>query len=111
MMIEAGRGHIVNISSLAGKNPLPGGAAYAASKWGLNGLTVSAAEELRDQGIRVSLVCPGSVNTHFGGAGDDPGKAARRLQPDDIADVVATIVIQPAQSFISEVLMRPARKP
>lgn len=111
VMIESGGGHIVNISSLAGKNPLPRGAAYAASKWGLNGLTVSAAEELRDHGVRVSLVCPGSVNTRFGGAGDDPAKAARKLQPEDIAEVVATIVTQPPQSFISEVLMRPARKP
>ncbi len=61
MMIRARSGHIVNISSLAGKNALPNGAAYAASKWGLNGLSYSAAEELRSHNIRVSVVCPGSV--------------------------------------------------
>jgi 3-oxoacyl-[acyl-carrier protein] reductase len=110
LMIAARRGHIVNISSLAGKNPLPNGAVYAASKWGLNGLSISAAEELRGHGIRVSLVSPGSVNTHFGGSGGDAAKAARKLQPEDIAEVVATIVTQPPQSFISEVLMRPAQK-
>ena len=54
VMIRAKTGHIVNISSLAGKNALPNGAAYAASKWGLNGLTYSVAEELRPHNIRVS---------------------------------------------------------
>ena len=63
LMIRSGGGHIINISSLAGKNPLPNGAAYAASKWGLNGLSYSLAEELRANNIRVSVVCPGSTNT------------------------------------------------
>jgi NAD(P)-dependent dehydrogenase (short-subunit alcohol dehydrogenase family) len=61
-MIAARSGHIINISSLAGRNPLPKGAAYAASKWGLNGLTYSVAEELRQFNIRVSVVAPGSIN-------------------------------------------------
>jgi len=108
MMIEARRGHIVNISSLAGKNPLPGGAAYSASKWGLNGLTYSVAEELRGYGIRVSVVAPGSVNTHFeGGSGKDPAKV---LQPEDVAEIVAMLATQAPQSFISEVLVRPTQK-
>src|SRR5437667_2890892 len=75
MMIRAGKGHIVNISSLAGKNALPNGAAYAASKWGLNGLTYSVAEELRAYKIRVAVICPGSVNTDVS---PDAGKGARR---------------------------------
>lgn len=108
LMIDARSGHIVNISSLAGKNPLRNGAAYSASKWGLNGLTYSVAEELRDYGIRVSVVAPGSVNTRFGGSGDkDPTK---KIQPDDIAEVVAMLVAQAPQSFISEVLIRPTQK-
>src|SRR5215469_8869789 len=65
LMIRAKSGHIINISSLAGKNALPNGAAYAASKWGLNGLTYSVAEELRAHNIRVSVVCPGSVDTEL----------------------------------------------
>lgn len=109
LMIERGSGHIINISSLAGHNPLKNGAAYAASKWGLNGLTYSVAEELRDHGIRVSVIAPGSVNTEFGGK--TPANAGARLQPGDIADVVALLVQQRRQSFVSEVLMRPARKP
>lgn len=109
MMIRAKSGHIVNISSLAGKNALPNGAAYAASKWGLNGLSYSVAEELRVHNIRVSVICPGSVNTELGPhTGKDPGKM---LQPQDVAHVVEMLVTQAPQSFVSEVLLRPTQKP
>ena len=109
MMIRARSGHIVNISSLAGKNALPNGAAYAASKWGLNGLTYSLAEELRGYNIRASVVCPGSVNTDLSPhAGKDHSKM---LRPEDIAHVVAMLVTQAPQSFVSEVLLRPTQKP
>ena len=108
LMIAAGRGHIINVSSLAGHNPLKNGAAYAASKWGLNGLTYSVAEELRDHGIRVSAVAPGSVNTDFGSSGND---GTWKIQPEDVANIVAMLVTQSPQSFVSEVLVRPARKP
>ena len=109
MMIRARHGHIVNISSLAGKNPLPNGAAYAASKWALNGLTYSVAEELRGHNIRVSVVCPGSVNSEFS---PHEGKDAKKmLQPDDVAHVVAMLVTQEPESFVSEVLLRPTQKP
>jgi NAD(P)-dependent dehydrogenase (short-subunit alcohol dehydrogenase family) len=107
LMIAAGWGHIVNISSLAGHNPLKNGAAYAASKWGLNGLTYSVAEELREYGIRVSAVAPGSVNTEFGGGGKD---GSWKIQPEDVAEVVAMLVTQSAHSFVSEVKVRPLRK-
>lgn len=101
--------HIVNISSLAGKNALPNGAVYAASKWGLNGLSYSVAEELRGQGIRVSVVCPGSVDTDLS---PHAGKSkAKMLQADDVAHAVAAIVTQEPQSFMSEVLLRPTQKP
>jgi 3-oxoacyl-[acyl-carrier protein] reductase len=109
MMIRAKSGHIVNISSLAGKNALPKGAAYAASKWGLNGLTYSVAEELRGHNIRVSVVCPGSVDTELSPhAGKDP---AKMLQPEDVAHAVAMLVTQAPQSFVSEILLRPTQKP
>jgi NAD(P)-dependent dehydrogenase (short-subunit alcohol dehydrogenase family) len=109
LMARSGGGHIVNISSLAGKNPLPNGAAYAASKWGLNGLSYSVAEELRGQNIRVSIVCPGSTNTELS---PHEGKDfSKMLQPDDIAHAVAMLVTQAPQSFISEVLVRPTQKP
>ncbi len=108
-MIRAKSGHIINVSSLAGKNALPNGAAYAASKWGLNGLSYSVAEELRAHNIRVSVVCPGSTNTDLSPhSGKD---LSRMLQPDDIAHVVEMLVTQAPQAFVSEVLLRPTQKP
>ncbi len=109
MMIRARSGHIINISSLAGKNALPNGAAYAASKWGLNGLSASIAEELRGDNIRVAIICPGSTNTDLSPhGGKDP---AKMLQPEDVAHAVGMLVTQTPQSFISEVLLRPTQKP
>jgi len=109
IMIKSRSGHIINISSLAGKNALPNGAAYAASKWGLNGLTYSVAEELRAHNIRVSVICPGSVHTEFS---PHPGKNAEKmLQASDVAHAVAMIVTQAQQSFASEILLRPTQKP
>jgi 3-oxoacyl-[acyl-carrier protein] reductase len=109
LMIRARRGHIINISSLAGKNALPKGAAYAASKWGLNGLSYSVAEELRGHNIRVAVICPGSVDTELSPhAGKDPNKM---LQPDDVAHAVAMLATQAPQSFVSEILLRPTQKP
>src|SRR5205809_4395383 len=109
MMVRAKNGHIINISSLAGKNPLPNGAAYAASKWGLNGLSYSVAEELRAHNIRVSVICPGSVDTELSPhTGKNPSKM---LKPADVAHVVGMLVQQAPQSFVSEVLIRPTLKP
>ena len=109
LMIKARSGHILNISSLAGKNALPNGAAYAASKWGLNGLTYSVAEELRPHNIRVSVICPGSTNTEF--SPHEGMNAGKMLQASDVAHVVAMIVTQAPQSFASEILLRPTQKP
>jgi 3-oxoacyl-[acyl-carrier protein] reductase len=110
LMIAAKSGHIVNISSLAGKNALPQGAAYSASKWGLNGLTYSVAEELRQYHVRVSVIAPGSVDTHFGAAGSTKDRS-KMIQPDDVAQAVAMLVTQAATSFVSEILLRPTMKP
>jgi 3-oxoacyl-[acyl-carrier protein] reductase len=108
-MIRRQTGHIINISSLAGKNTFANGAIYCASKWGLMGLSGSMAEDLRGYGIRVSAICPGSVATEFAGHG---GKdASKILQPDDVAHAVAALVTQAPGSFISEVHLRPTRKP
>ena len=109
LMIRARSGHIINISSISGKNALPNGAAYAASKWGLNGLTYSVAEELRGHKIRVSVICPGSTNTDLSPhAGKDP---AKMLQPEDVAHAVEMLVTQAGQSFVSEIILRPTQKP
>jgi len=108
-MIRRKTGHIINISSLAGKSTFANGAIYCASKWGLMGLTGCMAEDLRAHGIRVSVICPGSVATDFSGqSAKDP---AKMLQPGDVAHAVAALVTQAPGSFISEVHIRPTRKP
>jgi len=108
-MIARRRGDIIHISSLAGKNTFAGGGIYCASKWGLQGLAGCMAEDLRGFGIRVSLVCPGSVATEFSGRSlKDP---ANGLKPEDVAHAVSMIALQGPQSFISEVHLRPVAKP
>jgi 3-oxoacyl-[acyl-carrier protein] reductase len=107
-MIKKGAGDIINISSLAGRNTFAGGGLYCASKWGVQGISGCMAEDLRDFGIRVSVICPGSVATEFSGRGvKDPGKA---LQPEDVAHAVEGVVTQRSGSFMSEVHLRPLRK-
>lgn len=109
LMIQRRRGDIINISSLAGKNTFAGGALYCASKWGLQGLSGCMAEDLRAFGIRVSVICPGSVFTDFSGRGaKDPAKV---LTPQDVAHAVAMLALQGPQSFISEIQLRPLAKP
>lgn len=109
-MVAAHTGHIVNISSLASRNPVPNGAAYAGSKAGLNGMMISVAEELRQHQVRVSLIEPGSVRTEFGTGLSAEKSPLGAIAPEDIADIVALLVTQPGQSFISEVLVRPTLK-
>ena len=107
-MIRRGSGDIINISSLAGRNTFAGGGIYCASKWGLMGLSGCMMEDLREHGIRVSVVCPGSVATEFSGSRPkNPGKA---LSPEDVAHAVEAIVTQRPGSVVSEIQLRPLRK-
>jgi NAD(P)-dependent dehydrogenase (short-subunit alcohol dehydrogenase family) len=108
-MRRRGGGYIVNVSSLAGKNAFPGGCAYNASKFGLNGLSEALMQEVRYDGIRVSYVMPGSVNTHFGGA-PDPGKDWK-LTAGDVARVVVDLIRHDPRSLASRVEIRPSRPP
>jgi NADP-dependent 3-hydroxy acid dehydrogenase YdfG len=108
-MIERKSGDIINISSLAGKSTFAGGGIYCASKWALQGLSGCMAEDLRNFGIRVSTLCPGSVATEFSGRG--PKDASKVLTAQDVAHAVAMIATQGPQSFLSEVQLRPLTKP
>lgn len=107
-MIRRGSGDIINISSLAGRNAFAGGGIYCASKWGLQGLSACMAEDLRDHGIRLSVVSPGSVATDFSPRG--PKDTSKALSPEDVAHAVVMIVTQAPQSFVSEIQLRPLRK-
>ena len=112
VMIQRGAGDIINISSLAGRNAFAGGGIYCASKWGLQGLSACMAEDLREHGIRVSVICPGSVATGFStGSSRGPKDPSKVLSPEDVAHAVEMIVTQSPQSFLSEVHVRPLRKP
>jgi NAD(P)-dependent dehydrogenase (short-subunit alcohol dehydrogenase family) len=107
---EAGGGWIVNISSLAGKNPFAGGAAYCASKSALNAVSEALMQEVRYDHIRVSYVMPGSVATGFGGRGES-GIAEWKLSPDDVAQAVVDLLAHPSRSLPSRVELRPSRPP
>ncbi len=107
---ERGDGWIVNIGSLAGRNPFAGGAAYNATKFGLLGMTEAMMLDLRHQGIRVSLVMPGSVSTAFGGREPGP-EDAWRLTADDVARAVVDLLRYPANALPSRVELRPTRPP
>lgn len=110
MMKERGGGYIINISSLAGQNAHPKMSAYNASKFGLNGFTESLMQEVRQDNIKVSYICPGSVNTYFGG--DVPNEAnAWQLQPADIAQTVIDLLRMDRRALPSKIEIRPSKPP
>jgi 3-oxoacyl-[acyl-carrier protein] reductase len=110
LMKKRGGGYIINISSLAGANPHPQMAAYNASKFGLNGFSEALMQEVRHDGIKVSYIMPGSVNTEFGG--DEPSdQKSWQLQPSDIAQVVMDLLQYPDRALPSRIEIRPSRPP
>lgn len=104
-------GYIFTLSSLAGKNPLPGGGAYNASKFGLNGLSEVMNLDLRDRGIKVTQIMPGSVATHFAGHTPDAEKDAWKIQPEDLAQLTVDLLHMPQRTLPSRVEVRPSRPP
>ena len=107
---KRGGGAIINISSLAGKNAFKGGAAYNASKFGLEGLSEAMMLDLRYQNIKVAYVMPGSVATEFAGRGSGDGDDWR-LSSEDVADVVMGILAQDHRALASRVELRPFQPP
>jgi 3-oxoacyl-[acyl-carrier protein] reductase len=101
-------GFIINISSLAGKNPFTGGAAYCASKAGLNAFSESLMQELRYDNIRVSCILPGSVATGFS-SGDPSKDADWKIAPEDVAEIVIDLLRHPRRSLPSRVEIRPSK--
>ena len=103
-----GGGYIINISSLAGKNPFKGAGAYCASKAGLNAFSEVLMQEVRYDNIRVSYVMPGSVATGFS-SGDETKGADWKSSPDDVADVVVNLLRSNPRSLPSRVELRPSQ--
>jgi NAD(P)-dependent dehydrogenase (short-subunit alcohol dehydrogenase family) len=107
-MRRRGGGFIINISSLAGKNPFAAAAAYCASKAGLNAFSEALMPEVRYDGIRVSYVMPGSVATGFS-SGDETKGADWKIAPEEVADVVLGLLHHHPRSLPSRVELRPSR--
>jgi NAD(P)-dependent dehydrogenase (short-subunit alcohol dehydrogenase family) len=105
---KAGGGYIINIGSLAGKNAFPGGSAYNASKFGLIGFSEALMQEVRYDHIRVTCLMPGSVNTGFGrGEAEDPA-GTWKLWPEDVAEVIVSLLEMDRRALASSVDLRPS---
>ncbi|MGA2589641.1 MAG: SDR family oxidoreductase [Bryobacteraceae bacterium] len=105
-MRNRGGGYIINVSSLAGKNPFAGGAAYNASKFAVNGFSEAMMLDHRYDNVRVSYIMPGSVDTGFSA---QAGAARWKIQPEDIAEVVMMLLRMPARTLVSRVEIRPSQ--
>jgi 3-oxoacyl-[acyl-carrier protein] reductase len=108
-MLAHGRGTIVNIASLAGRNAFAHGAAYCASKHGVLGFSKSLMMEVRQRGLRVVAVCPGSVNTAFLDERNHPFQPNRDkiLSPEHVAAVVLDALELDERATVSELDIRP----
>jgi 3-oxoacyl-[acyl-carrier protein] reductase len=120
--LQRGGGDIINVGSLAGKNPFAGGAGYNASKFGLLGFSEAMMLDHRTQGVRVSTIMPGSVATDFGGrqraeetsgghADGHKKEEAWKIAPEDIADIVLALLRMPRRTTVSRVEVRPSQPP
>src|SRR6266446_8496155 len=106
LLRKRGSGYIIQISSLAGINAFAGGAAYNASKFGLNGFSEAIMQDLRYDNIRVSYIMPGSVDTDFS---PRSGRAEWKIAPQDVAEVVLALLHMPVRTLVSRVEMRPSK--
>ncbi len=106
IMMERRSGHVVNVASVAGLTTFPGGGGYCASKWGLMALTETLIQELKPFGVKVSVVCPGSVRTGFSSS-----PPAYAMAPEEVAAVVADVVAAPPGVIINQVVLRPLVPP
>lgn len=111
VMRRRGSGYIFNISSLAGINPFAGGSAYNASKFGLNGFSEAMMQDVRYDGIRVSYIMPGSVDTDFAAAPGSKKSETWKLTGEDIAKAVVDLYKFPARALASRIEMRPSQPP
>ncbi|HJR66974.1 MAG TPA: SDR family NAD(P)-dependent oxidoreductase [Gemmatimonadaceae bacterium] len=107
-MIRRGRGHVVIIGSISGKSGFAGGTAYAATKFAVNGFAESLMLEVRDAGVKVSVVMPGSVATSFSRTGRDQ---SWKLMADDVAASVEFLLDAPQRMLVDRIEMRPLNPP
>jgi len=110
-MMRGKGGTLVTLASLAGKNPVPNRAAYAASKWAMIGLSRSVLQEVRKDGIRVIILEPGSTLTDFGHDAAKMAQAEKLVRPEDVAAVLVSALKLPARATVSEIEIRPTDPP
>ena len=109
LFTQRGGGFIVNISSLAAKNPFSGGAGYNASKFGMNGFGEAMMLDHRNDNVRVCSVMPGSVDTGFSDPAKRTGDTSWKVAPEDVAEVVTLVLKMPARTMVSQIEMRPSK--
>lgn len=108
--LKASKGYLITIASLAGTNFFAKGAAYNASKFGLVGFTQAVMLDVRQEGVKVTTIMPGSVATHFNNR--QPSEAdAWKIQPEDIGKLCIDLLTMPARSLPSKVEIRPSMPP
>lgn len=111
--LKKSKGYFISISSLAGTNFFAGGAAYNASKFGVTGFTQAMMLDLRNDGVSVSTIMPGSVSTHFNG--HDPNQndenEAWKIQKEDLGELVVDLFKMNKRSLPSKIEIRPAQPP
>lgn len=105
---KTGSGYIINISSLAGKNPFAGGAAYNGAKFGVNGMSEAMMLDHRQENVRVSYIMPGSVDTEFSPRGSS-GVGSWKIAAQDVAEITLALLRMPRRTLISRVEVRPAK--
>ena len=106
-LVAQGRGHIVNIGSDLARRPLANMAAYVATKHGLAGFSHSLLREVKQHGVKVSLVNPGIIDTDFGGASEGSRDAAWSLRPAHLAQLVLQLIEQPGNLLVDELTVHP----
>ena len=105
-----GRGHVINISSISGKVPLPGGSGYAASKYAVTGFSESLLHEVRDFGIKVTIVFPGSVDSASHRHGPD-ADTSWKVRPEEVGEACRAVLRTAPGNCISQLEIRPLRRP
>lgn len=104
------KGYLITIASLAGTNFFPKGAAYNASKFGLVGFTQAVMLDVRDKGVKVTTIMPGSVATHFNGHTPNP-EDAWKIQPEDIGQLTVDLLKMDSRALPSKIEIRPSMPP
>lgn len=108
--LKKNKGYYITISSLAGTNFFKGGSAYNASKFGITGFTQAVMLDLRDKGVKVTTIMPGSVSTHFNG-NEPKQEDGWKIQKEDIGQLVVDLLKMEPRVLPSKIEVRPTTPP